>query len=382
MSNGSGDVFRKIAQDAINKKRAQIGDQAGNAISDLEVIDGAFESFVQHFGNGWDIYFSVGDSEAHEVHGEIKHKYDTVVPQPAKSVFGLPVTDESPAANGGRFNDFSNGHSIYWHPAIGPRVLFSTIRDSWRQQGGEGGPLGYPVKDLQRWPTTNTQTDPAILYSIFQSGDGIVNITNTGFGNALIAKIDRDPLSVLVRKQFDIRLKQVDDSLGLDAAVTIPVVSDWSADFVASSNRVITYHLSGFHSNPVVPDTTFVVEIGLRFRLQMPAVLGGPGSTDKASLLVEMVPGSLKVQTFGIGAGTLQTRLQDGITDAFKDPIVVTDTIQIADDSTGPVILDMTVTANADLHFLVNPVPKDVGNFRQLVAQRTIDAFVEQEGAG
>ena len=65
------------------------------------MIEGGFESFVQHFDNGLDIYFSAGDSEAHEVHGDITRKYDIVSPPSNKSLFGLPMTDESPAANYG-----------------------------------------------------------------------------------------------------------------------------------------------------------------------------------------------------------------------------------------------------------------------------------------
>jgi len=133
-----GSVFQRIAQEAIDKKRSQLGSLVGRPSAGLEVIEGGFESFVQHFDNGLDIYFSAGDSEAHEVHGDITRKYDIVSPPSNKSLFGLPMTDESPAANNGRFNDFGADRSIYWHPAIGPRLLRDPLRNSWRQQGGEG----------------------------------------------------------------------------------------------------------------------------------------------------------------------------------------------------------------------------------------------------
>jgi hypothetical protein len=381
MTNGTGDVFRKMAQDAIDKKRSQLGGLVGNPSSDLEVVEGGFESFVQQFDNGLDMYFSAGDSEAHEVHGDIKRKYDILAPAQFKATFGLPVTDESPAANNGRFNDFVGDNSIYWHGAIGPRLVSGPIRESWKQQGGEGGTLGYPVKDRKRWPTTNPQTDPVILFSIFQSGDAIVNVPNVPAANALPAKIGRDPLSVLVRKQFDDQFHQQDDTIGFDPGVKIVSVSEWSSDLIESANRVILYRLSGFRSNPVVQDTTFVFDIGLRFRLQMEPAFGTPS---QGSLLVEMLPGSLVVQCFGIGADTLQSRLQDGITNAFKDPLVVTDEahrIPVSDPN-GPIILDLVVTPQAELNFLVHPIPTDVGNFRQLAVQRGIEKFLEDSGVG
>jgi hypothetical protein len=192
----NGNHRRCISQDALVRKRSQLGSVVGNPNSDLEVVEGGFESFVQHFSNGWDIYFSAGDSEAHEVHGEIKHKYDTIAPVPVKSTFGLPITDESPAANGGRFNDFQGGKSIYWHPDIGPRVISGPIRDSWKQQGGEGGPLGYPVKDLRRWPTANRK------YHVNTTGRGMGDVT--GFKKTVLLNLSGRPSNeVAVRRVFE-----------------------------------------------------------------------------------------------------------------------------------------------------------------------------------
>ena len=340
----SGDEFRKIAQDAINLKRSQLGTLVGNPSSGLEVVEGGFESFVQHFDNGLDIYFTVGDSEAHEVHGAIKAKYDTIAPPAFKAGFGLPATDESPAANGGKFNDFGSDKSIYWHPDIGPRLVTGQIRESWKQRGGEGGELGYPVKDQTRWPTLDPSKDPVFLYSIFQNG--AIAGSKDGVEKAGEVTVSPNDLSVIVRKQFDEKLKTVDDTLGLDAGVVTVGVSDWSLDAVVSANRVITYRLSGFRSNPVIQDTTFVFDIGLRFRLQ-PHDEFVP---TKSALVVEMLPGSLRVQAFGVGAGALQERLSDGISAALQSPVVLFDPIPVVDpDSVTPALLDLIVTSEAGL---------------------------------
>jgi hypothetical protein len=365
MSTGS--VFRRIAQDAINKKRNQLGDLVGNPSADLEVIEGSFESFVQHFDKGLDIYFTVGDTEAHEVHGEIKRKYDILVPPPIKGGFGLPITDESPAVNGGRFNDFLGDKSIYWHPAIGPRLVSGPIRDTWKQEGGEGGRLGYPVKDLKRWPTANPATDPAILWSTFENG--AIAHTDDGTHDALVAQVTPDELSLVVHRQFDKQFHESPDNVGLHPDIKIESISAWSSDFVESSNRAIVYRLSGFRDNGLLQDTEFVFEIGLRFRLQMDAVFGSPSG---ASLLAEMAPGSLRVQAFGIGDSQVQSALQAAISTAFQAPKVLTDNVPVSDPN-GPILFDLLVTSQGGLQFLINPLPTVIGNLRQLIVQRFID---------
>jgi LGFP repeat-containing protein len=363
-------VIHQLAQQAIDRKRAQLGALVGSPISDLQPVESAFEAFVQHFDKGLDIYFSAGDTEAHEVHGDIKRKYDIVAPDPNKGLFGLPITDESPATNGGRFNDFSNGHSIYWHPAIGPRVVKEPIRALWKQEGGEGGRLGYPVIDLKQWPTANPATDPPLLWSTFQNG-AIVQTTDPPT-DALVANIPADKLSQVVHKQFDVEIHKSPDNVGLDPGISIVSVSEWSSDLIESAGRVITYKLSGFRDNGLLQDTTFVFDIGLRFRLQMEQVFGSPSV---GTLVAEMAPGSLVVQAFGLGDSQVQARLQDAILAAFQQPRVVAPNIPVSD-ANGPQILDLLVTPKGDMQFLINPLPTVIGNLRQLFIQRAIDEQV------
>ena len=96
------------------------------------------------------IYYSA-DTGAHEIHSEIRNKYDQL-PKPTLNgtpmVLGIPVTDESGCPDGqGKYNQFSNEGSIYWHPQTGPFAVYGAIRGAWAQAGWETGTLGYPTRD-------------------------------------------------------------------------------------------------------------------------------------------------------------------------------------------------------------------------------------------
>ncbi|MGX1773698.1 hypothetical protein ACWIGW_16420 [Nocardia brasiliensis] len=60
-------------------------------------------------------------------------------------MLGYPTTDEIPAANGGRRQEFQ-GAGIYWH-FNSAFAIGGAIRDKWATVGAEGGPLGYPTSD-------------------------------------------------------------------------------------------------------------------------------------------------------------------------------------------------------------------------------------------
>jgi LGFP repeat len=74
---------------------------------------------VRHFERG-SIYWHP-ETGAHEVHGDIRAKWDSLggassVVSAYGSQIGYPLTDELPAADGGKVSHFQ-GASIYWHPA-------------------------------------------------------------------------------------------------------------------------------------------------------------------------------------------------------------------------------------------------------------------------
>ncbi|MCM0590516.1 MAG: hypothetical protein HEQ35_16155 [Gloeotrichia echinulata IR180] len=83
---------------------------------------------------------------AHAVYGLIGVKWNQLG---RENGLGYPITDELPAANGGRFNDFENNASIYWHPSTGAYAVYGDIRTQWVSMGRERSRLGYPISDEQ-----------------------------------------------------------------------------------------------------------------------------------------------------------------------------------------------------------------------------------------
>lgn len=105
----------------------------------------------QTFQNG--IYVWHPNVGAFEVHGSILERYS----QLGGSAFGYPTTDESPAANGARFNHFvdpASGaqKSIYWTPKHGAHEVYGLNRQRWEQLGWERSNLGFPTGSEVPWP--------------------------------------------------------------------------------------------------------------------------------------------------------------------------------------------------------------------------------------
>ncbi len=86
------------------------------------------------------IYFTP-ETGAHAVHGAIHAKWAA---PGYEAGTGYPLTDESPLSDGkGRYTDFQKG-SIYWGIATGARLLYGTVRDTWRAMGDSSGPMAIP----------------------------------------------------------------------------------------------------------------------------------------------------------------------------------------------------------------------------------------------
>jgi len=232
---------------------------------------GAATSQVEQVGHGYviryeaaDIYYSTATG-AHEVHGDIRAKYNVF--GAAKGVLGLPTTDETPTPrsviNGiGSFNHFEGG-SIYWTSNTGPMMVRGVIRDMWAAQGWENSQeFGYPVIDY-----LTTTGNPPEHWNGFQNG-GIYSKNNIA-AEAIVAEIDPQALTDLVRKTFDKALKAADPDLGIEGGVNVLNISDWGYGFWESRKRMITYEINGFYSNgiPLVADPTFRLELQFLFAL-------------------------------------------------------------------------------------------------------------------
>jgi hypothetical protein len=368
-----------VADQAIEAKAASLVSLAGPPQGDAVLVPGGYMRAYQ----GCDIYYSKEDG-AHEVHGDIRAKYNALG-GPA-GVLGLPVTDETGTPDGiGRFNHFNKGGSIYWTPTTGPMMVRGVIRDLWARQGWERGTMGYPVADGYRLPPLFYPRDnPDVSWSLFQNG-ALFSKGNAA-GTALAADISPDALKNLIRTFFDRGLKQGNEDLGLEAQVDLSV-SNWSYGFWGSMPRAITYRLHGFHDNGWLSDTTFEIEIRLRFGLASSMSFTYP--TYK-SLIASL--DWLGVQASGLGSGQVANGIFNGINQTFyrggpdpshqevPDGAIFIAAFPTGVDQTGTGSIDVIgvmTTAQGGLQVLVNPLPPSIGGFRRNVAQSQIDSFLE-----
>ena len=365
------------AEKAIAAKAASLGGLPGSPTSDVNFVKGGF---VRTYA-GCDIYYSA-KTGAHEVHGDIRAKYNVLL-GPA-GVLGLPLTDETGTPDGvGRFNHFVGG-SIYWTPHTGPMMVRGAIRDVWASQGWEAGTLRYPVRDEYRMVTYSPATDPATYWSFFENG--AILSSKDGSGVAVTADLSPNDMRVVVRRFFDQGFHAKDVNIGLEAAVETLNITGWSYDFWASHPRQITFRLHGFHDNGLAPDTTFEMDVRLTFDLAWQ-----PSFTEPTTKTLAVKLEWIKVTAHGLGSGSVASGVKDGVWESFypKDgPDPATPWIQwgwkpILDFPTGADlhgngidVLGVLVTAGGGLQVLLNPVPSLVGALRKAIAQQKIDAFV------
>jgi uncharacterized protein with LGFP repeats len=139
----SSSSFAYQVYGSIGDKWAQLGAASGPlGASRSDEMNAARGGRFNEFQNGF-IYWhpSIG---AHAVYGLIGEKWNQLGRERG---LGYPLTDEQPAARGGRFNDFENNASIYWHSKTGAHAVYGFIRDRWSSAGRERGRCGYPISD-------------------------------------------------------------------------------------------------------------------------------------------------------------------------------------------------------------------------------------------
>ncbi|MEV6214441.1 esterase [Nocardia sp. NPDC051833] len=78
------------------------------------------------------------------VSGEVYKKYVAV--GGASSPLGAPEEPQESGPNGGQYQDFTGG-TIYWSSDSGAHIVWGDIRETWEEQGGANGQLGYPTSD-------------------------------------------------------------------------------------------------------------------------------------------------------------------------------------------------------------------------------------------
>jgi hypothetical protein len=352
----------------IENKALALGSLPGLPLGDVAPIG---DGFIGRF-EGCDIYFST-DTGAHEVHGDIRGKYNAVQ---GPLWLGLPISDETVTPDGvGRFNAFAIGASIYWTSHTGPMVVRGQIRDLWGSQGFERGNLGYPVADEYRLRTLNPNTDAVIVWSLFENG--AILQSPHGVAVALGADLTPDKLRVLVRAQFDKEIHKSPQNVGLHPAIEATSVSDWAFGFWGAEPRTTGFRLHGFRDNGLVaPDTELTIDVGLRFSLIPSDPIPTFTEPQSKTMLAALTSGAVTAD--GVFHSTIADEIADGIHTAFQHPVPVAGPFDTGAVDTGAVTIDvigMLVTKEGGLRILVNPLPANDGNLRQLFAQRTIDAL-------
>jgi hypothetical protein len=349
------------AVQAIELKRQELGGLPGPPQGEMEPVTSS--GWRRRFA-GADIYYSEATG-AHEVHGEIRNKYDAL--GGVNSGLGLPVTDERGTPDGvGRFNHFERG-SIYWTPSTGPMAVRGEVRDAWAAQGWELGGLGYPVADHHVKVFANPGAQPVTAWTVFQGGAMFSRGPLTA--PALQAHLGPDLLRHVVRGVLDRDLKAADDNLGIEGGISIARVSNWGHGFWASRKRLVTFGVHGFRSVDVFPDPTFYLELTFEFGLTWPMSFTEP--MDKT---ITLRLHQLYVHTSGVGHGALHDGLKDGILKKFKEPLAFR-TIPAT-----VLLIDMLVTPAGGLQFLVEPsLPNPLeGELRRNALQIGLDRLSEE----
>ena len=120
-------------------------------------LDASRGGRYNEFQNGY-IYWHP-NLGAHAVYGLIGQKWNALGRERG---YGYPLTDELPAKNGGRYNDFEGGRSIYWHPRTGAHAVYGAIRQKWEDLGRE--------RSIHRYPKTDEYQDGAFRRVDFECG--------------------------------------------------------------------------------------------------------------------------------------------------------------------------------------------------------------------
>ena len=94
----------------------------------------------------------------------ITDKYDEINAVRIPKI-GSTKGDEKPSPDGGLFQEYVTGESIYWHSLTGAHLIYGLIKTKYLSLGGPGGGLGYPTND-----ESDAGSGKGSRYNSFQNG--------------------------------------------------------------------------------------------------------------------------------------------------------------------------------------------------------------------
>jgi LGFP repeat-containing protein len=282
------------------------------------------------------IYYSA-EHGAHEIHGDIRDKYDLLpkpMPLSVPIVLGIPVTDEQGCPDGkGRYNQFSNEGAIYWHPDTGPFAVYGDIRAAWAQAGWEAGLFGYPIRD-QYIPGPNETS--YTIFCLFQNAalwldNGVavrsaLNVTSDeSFREQLWERFNDQLPGQVVRMSVGVT---VVGHPGLQPETSTDSVTGYGYGFWKARNRIMTVTLHGFVSlNWGLPDPTFDAHLSLLVYEDNESH-SGPGVppnniVGQGDHSVYVALTGLSVSASGLYSETVASKVSDAINNVLGTPLQI-----------------------------------------------------------
>lgn len=319
----------------------------GLAESGCEAVRGGHRRRYQNC----DIYYSP-TTGAHEVHGEIRSKYNAKGGPDSDLL--LPITDETPTPmpdTRGRYNHFSGNGSIYWHPHTGPMEVRGEIRRVWATRGWERSGLGYPTSDEM-----HIQQRPNQWFSDFQNG--VLFWEESAEKEPATATLPRAKVLAALDSAF--RRRVTDRRVDIQS-VSIAGVSATGYDFWRSRNRSITFRITGeiLSGSFLIPDPDWWVEMFLKLEAT-------PMPNARQTVAVQIVKADTpRIHVEGIASRTIFNEISAAIDRNFSAPI------KLADIPAEAGLLSVKVMPDGGIKLFFRPDP--AGSFAAFTAQGALD---------
>lgn len=165
-----------IVKGAIFGKWDQLGRERstlGYPVTDELVTADGTGRYNDFAGANGSIYWT-SSTGAHEIRGGIKGKWLSLGGL-STGYLRYPTTDELGTSDGvgGRYNHFSGGGSIFWHPYWGAHEVHGAIKTRWASLGWERSYLGYPTTDEYSIPG-GKRSDFQYGYITWNASTGVV----------------------------------------------------------------------------------------------------------------------------------------------------------------------------------------------------------------